>query len=230
MALAFPETRSERVQFLRGVKDLREELKAKRLIDVEKGIEYRKRCAILVNHILGGEARIERIHKDIDPSTGHKENSLLNRLAPSDDSSGMGLDYLLSDGVSSRYISIRRSTDPDLYYKMPQGVSEKGFVEIILPQIHFLLFTPKLSKYALVNGGDFNWQRAESRGNECRLSAIFKDESPYKHVKVNPKRDLHWIKVNGDSSKKSFSFGEGFDIPNPPLKEALLGILRRGSE
>lgn len=211
---------------------MKEELKAKRFSDVEKGVEYREKCVELVNQVLEGEARLKRIHAIIRPS-GHKKNTLLNRLTPTnpEDSTGMGLDHLLIPGdseVNPQFIAIRRFTDPDLYYKMPQGVSLKEFVEIILPQIHFLLFTPKLSKYALVGGGDFNWQRAESRGNERRLSATFKD-GPYKDRKVVPERDLHWVKVDG-TSKKSFAFGEGFDIPSPPLKEALLRILRRDSE
>jgi hypothetical protein len=214
------------------VEGLKEELKAKRLSDVEKGVEYRERCVELVNQVLEGEARLKRIHAIIRPS-GHKENTLLNRLTPTDcEDSGMGLDHLLipSDSeVNPQFIAIRRFTDPDLYYKMPQGVSVKGFVEIVLPQIHFLLFTPKLSKYALVGGGDFNWQRAESRGNERRLSAIFKD-GPYKDRKVVPERDLHWVRLDGVSTKKSFAFGEGFDIPSPSLKEALLRIIGKGHE
>ena len=207
--------------------------KSKRLTDVEKGADYREECADLVNNLLEGEAELKRFHLVLKTPSGRKVNSLLNRLTPSnsEDSEGLGLDYTLTakDGITTRFIAIRRFVDTDLFYKAPQGVSDAEFAKVILPQFHFLLFTPKLKKYALVSGGDLDWKSFHYPGNERRFSAFIKS-GPGKGSKVRPRKDLHWIGVDGTLGKITVGFGgPGFDIPHPPLKEALLGILKRGS-
>ncbi len=206
--------------------------------DLLKGIEDRKVWAAKVNEALEGEARLERIHEYLQVQKGHhawSNNTLLNRIFRADgnedsDSQSMGLDYLLiAKGRAPQFIAMRRSTDSDIYYKIPRDVSEEDFVRIVLSQMHFLFLNKNLTKYALLHGKDYDWIRSKTKGNHSRLSAIF-SSGPYRGRKVNPRRDLHWGDIFGDNRDKGkrnagFDLGKSLMPVSVSMKTALLGII-----
>lgn len=146
--------------------------------DFEKGEEDREIWTAVINNIIGPYGmKLVRIHSFLRRMSGSEKrtnNTLVNRIIEVGMLSAMGLDYLLQGEWTSKQviISLRRSTDPDLFYKLPK---EAGFVESVLTKTHFIFLNhPHLTEYVSISGSEMDWRHYSNSTNKNRIYALEK--------------------------------------------------------
>lgn len=146
--------------------------------DFEKGKKDRECWTTFINNIIEPHGiKLVRIHSLLRRMTAYEKNAnntIVNRIVKVGMSSAMGLDYLLQGEWTSNQviISLRRSTDPDLFYKVPKDV---GFTESVLKEVYFIFLNhPDLTRYASISGEELDWRPYLNSTNKNRRYAVQK--------------------------------------------------------
>lgn len=169
--------------------------------DFIKGKEDREVWTACINNIIEPYGmKLIRIHSFLRRMSGSEKktnNTLVNRIIEVGMQSAMGLDYILQGEWTSKQviISLRRSSDPDLFYKIPK---EANYIESVLNKVHFIIINhPFINKYASIKGDGVDWYFYTSKANRNRIAAFVKDRI---YLPIRPKnlqyRDLRKNRYN----------------------------------
>lgn len=131
---------------------------------------------------------------------GFKKNNVFNRVGEKDTNS-IGLDYICTNGESSKTIIMRKKSDPSLYYKMPSDISPVDFEKQWLKHFYFLILDDwsNVKKFKLFSLKEL-FQKAGvkhkigNKNNKNRLDFVFQK------AKIISPKEFHLTPIDGTNN------------------------------